>query len=395
MLNSDRQDIENIFFDYMKNSGFFYKPELTFLPSKTDKSLYFTNATVANFKDDLLNGNNRKLFTKQKCLRLHNTSKVLDKDFQVEWLSLFNMVGCLIPPEHLDYQKQNFIKMLTEAYKIDGKKLFFLVNSRDVNLYKNIPTQMLIFDNHPEKYYNWTFGMPEVDGQGLTFAFKQENGKLIDVGNLIQIKNSEKILGYEFAFGLECFQWAKEGYTSIFDAYPIFDGLDKNNNELVKCVDTVLGISAIESVNIEPSNKDARGQILKKLYRNLVYLAENCSLNNRDVRNIFIKSSQSEFDAQLNISRIMKNYSDSKALVNCQRNAFSTRKETLIEMYKSGQINQAKLQEKLLKLANGTCYIAPHERKKYFNIQNSDSNIFNKSLPILQYNQRSKNYGID
>ena len=372
MLDKKRQEIEDTFFRYMSQVGALLKPSLSFIPPSTDNSLYFTNATIVNFKEDFLRGAPEHLATKQKCLRLHNVSKILDDDFKVEWLSLFNMVGTIIPPNQLKQAKENIIELFTDKYGIEKANLVFLVNSRDVSLYRDIPSDMLVFDSHPQKYYDWTFGLKDVYGSGLTFGFRQKDGSIIDVGNLIEIKKGNEILGYECAYGLECFKWAKEGTESILDSYPVFNNLDKTDANMVKFIDTAMSVSAVESVCVEPTNKTPRGQILKKLYKNLVYLSENSNLQETDVRNIFGRISKTEFDSTLDVDLIMEHYTESKTFINCQRNAFLTRKQSLVEAYLKGEITKDFLVKKMENLADGKYYISNHEREKYFSLDNFD-----------------------
>ena len=372
MLDKKRQTIEDTFFRYMSQEGALLKPSLSLIPPQTDDSLYFTNATIVNFKEDFLKGTPEHLATKQKCLRLHNVSRILDDDFKVEWLSLFNMVGTIIPPNQLKQSKSNIIELFTDKYGIEKTNLVFLVNSRDVNLYKDIPQGMLIFDSHPQKYYDWTFGVKDVYGAGLTFGFKQKDGSIIDVGNLIEIKKGDEILGYECAYGLECFNWAKEGTESILDSYPVFDNIDKSDGNMVKFVDAAMAVSAVESVCIEPNNKTPRGQILKKLYKNLFYLSENANLHETDVRSIFDQISKTEFDDTLDVGLIMDHYLESKTFINCQRNAFLTRKKSLVEAFSRGEITKDFLVKKMESWAEGKYYISKHERDKYFSLDDYD-----------------------
>lgn len=154
MLNKDRQKLEDLFFDFINQNEISMKPPLSFLPPKDDNSLYFTNATVVNFKEDFLCGTPKHLATKQKCLRLHNTSKILKDDYKVEWLSLFNMVGTIIPSKELKDAKSNLINLMHNVYDIPRDKLVFMVDEKDENLIKDIPSEMLILNSHEQKYYD-------------------------------------------------------------------------------------------------------------------------------------------------------------------------------------------------------------------------------------------------
>ena len=368
MLNNDRQKLENLFFDFIKQNEISVKSPLSFLPPQGDNSLYFTNATVVNFKEDFLGGTPKHLATKQKCLRLHSTSKMLDDDYKVEWLSLFNMVGTIIPPKELKNAKSNLINLMSNVYDIPKNKLVFMVDAKDANLIKDIPTEMLILNSHNQKYYDWQFGCNNVKGKGLTFGVKQSDNTIIDVGNLIEITDNTHILGYECAYGLECLLWAKENKKSVFETYPIFSHFNPDDTNIVKIIDSLMSIAAIESIGIEPTNKTNRGQILKKLYRNLVYLSEKSNFSDLQIINTLDILSKTEFDDAINSKNILDHFNQSKTLVNCQRNAFLIHKEKLCDLYHDGIITIQEAEQKMFNWAEGKYYIDRHERVKYFDL---------------------------
>ncbi len=204
--------------------------------------------------------------------------------------------------------------------------------------------------------------------------------------NLIEITNGENILGYECAYGLECLQWAIENKPSIFDIYPIFNYFNKNDTNTVKIIDTAMSIAAIESVGIEPTNKTARGQIIKKLYRNLVYLSEKNNFNDKNITEIMNILSDTEFDQDINTDKILTHFHQSKTLVNCQRNAFLTRKKELCDMYKKGIITIKDAERKMLSWAEGKYYIDRHERAKYFDLETNPNKQSQSNNPIKQSN---------
>lgn len=94
-----------------------------------------------------------------------------------------------------------------------------------------------------------------------------------------------------------------------------------------------MSITAIESVGIEPTNKTSRGQILKKLYRNLVYLSEKSNFSDLHIVNTLNILSKTEFDNDVNAEKILNHFNQSKTLVNCQRNAFLFHKQKLGNLY--------------------------------------------------------------
>lgn len=176
------------------------------------------------------------------------------------------------------------------------------------------------------------------------------------------------MLGYECAYGLECLMWAKENKKSIFETYPIFSHFNPDDTNIVKIIDTLMSITAIESVGIEPTNKTSRGQILKKLYRNLVYLSEKSNFSDLHIVNTLDILSKTEFDNDVNAEKILNHFNQSKTLVNCQRNAFLFHKQKLGNLYHDGVITIKEAERKMLNWAEGKYYIDRHERAKYFDL---------------------------
>ena len=386
MLNKERQRIEDLFFDFVGRKQISSKPPLSFLPPEQDKSLYFTNATIVNFKEDVAGGASKHLATKQKCLRLHNIAKILDDDYKIEWLSVFNMVGTIIPPDQLPEAKSNLIELMSAVYGIPKDKLLFLADVKDERLIKDIPQHMLVFNSQPQSFYDWHFGSNSLRGKGLTFSARQDDGSIVDIGNLIEITDGKNVLGYECAYGLECLKWAQEQKSSILEMYPIFNYVNPHDPNVVKVIDALMSIMAIESVGVEPTNKTDRGQILRKLYRNLVYLAEKSSCDTQKMAQMLKILSETEFDDTANPDQILGRFDQFQTLVNCQRNAFLTRKKEIQRLYDSGAITRQEAEQKMLGFAEGKYYIDKHERSKYFKLD-ADSNTQSKINNVLLQNR--------
>lgn len=360
-----RIDLEKIFFEYMKEINFSIKPELPIISPENDKSLYFTNSTIVNFKEDINNNSVTNQSTRQKCLRLHNMSKILREDFKIEWPSYFNMLGLIARPENGSFIKLALLRLLIEKYKIDEKSILFMASRKHIDLYDGFPKKMLIFDTHENSYYDWTYHMPDIYGEGLTFSIKQKDNTILDVGNLIQIKKNSEILCYEIAYGIECLDWAMNGKKSLFHAYSIFDKYDKKDYKLVKIIDTIFSITAICSDKIIPTNKSSEGQILKKLYKNLVYLSENRNINDLTIFDIFKFLSKTEFNNSIDIEKAMDYYLDERQSINKNRVNFLREKDKLINKYNNGHIDYNTINKMLINVAEGKFPISPHEREKY------------------------------
>lgn len=360
-----RIKLEKVFFDFMKEIDFSIKPELPIISPKNDESLYFTNSTIVNFRDNILNNCVTNQSTRQKCLRLHNMSKILNNDFKVEWLSYFNMLGLVAKPENGEFIKLALLKLLIDKYKINKDAILLMAKKQHYDLYSGFPKDMLVFDTHNNSYYDWTYHMPEIYGEGLTFSVKQPDNTVIDIGNLIQIKKDSKVICYEIAYGLECIDWAINDKKSLFSTYPICNKYYKQDDKMAKVIDTVLSITAISSSNIVPTNKSAEGQILKKLYKNLVYLAEDAKISDSIISEMIVFLSRTEFDSTIEIEKVMGYYFSERLAINNNRSSFLIEKDKLTKRYNDGQLDYMGINKKLLNIAEGKYPISPHEREKY------------------------------
>ena len=133
---------ETIFFDYVKENHFILRNELPIVAPKEDTSLDFTNSTIVNFKQDILNNDVHNCATRQKCLRLHNMSKILDVNFKVEWLSYFNMLGLITKSDSKQFVNHVLLGLLIDKYKIPKDSILFMVNSGHRDLYAGLPEDM-------------------------------------------------------------------------------------------------------------------------------------------------------------------------------------------------------------------------------------------------------------
>lgn len=356
---------ETIFFDYVKENHFILRNELPIVAPKEDTSLDFTNSTIVNFKQDILNNDVHNCATRQRCLRLHNMSKILDVNFKVEWLSYFNMLGLITKSDSKQFVNHVLLGLLIDKYKIPKENILFMVNSGHRDLYAGLPQDMLVYDTHEKSYYDWTYHMKNIYGEGLTFSVQTKNKSIVDVGNLIQIKNSDKILAYEIAYGAECLDWAMNNKNTIFDSYAIFKDYSYEDEVLVKIIDTLYSICAITSENIVADNKTPHGQILKKLYKNLVFLFEQSDLFNTDLSELIRKLVKLEFQ-DINICEIIfNNFVSERSNINYNRSAFLKEKQKLLQRYHDGTLNREVVSKRLHNLAEGKYPISPHERQIY------------------------------
>lgn len=359
---------ETVFFDYAKKNHFNLRNELPVIAPKEDSSLDFTNSTIVNFKQDILNNNVHNCATRQKCLRLHNMPKILNPDFQIEWPSYFNMLGMITRPDDKRFVNRILLGLLIDVYKIPKENILLMVNSKHKDLCVGLPDNMLVCDTHEQSYYDWTYHMKNIYGEGLTFSVKTKNKSIVDVGNLIQIKSANKILAYEIAYGTECLYWAMNNKNTVFDSYSIFDEYSHNDKILVKIIDTLFAICAITSENIAVNNKTPHGQILKKLYKNFVFLSEQSNFSDHDLLQLIQKLVKSEFTNSGISETVYQHFLSERNAINTNRYNFLQEKQKLLQKYYDGILNKETVEKRLYNLAEGKYPISPHERQTYLAI---------------------------
>lgn len=359
---------EIIFFDYAKKNHFNLRNELPIIAPKEDSSLDFTNSTIVNFKQDILNNNVHNCATRQKCLRLHNMPKILNPDFKIEWPSYFNMLGMITKPDNKQFVNSILLGLLIDAYKIPKENILLMVNSAHKDLCYGLPDDMLVYDTHDKSYYDWTYHMENIYGMGLTFSVKTQNKAIVDVGNLIQIKNADKTLAYEIAYGTECLYWAMNNKNTVFDSYSIFNDYSYQDKILVKIIDTLFAICAITSENIAANNKTPHGQILKKLYKNFVFLSEQSNLTDQGLLELIQKLAKSEFTNADIAETIYQHFLAARGIINNNRYTFLQEKQKLLQKYYDGILSRETVEKRLYNLAEGKYPISPHERQTYLAI---------------------------
>lgn len=267
--------------------------------------------------------------------------------------------------------------LLINQYKVNQESILLMVSSAHKDLYQNFPEQMLVFDTHKKSYYDWTYHMPGIYGEGLTFSIKQPDNSIIDVGNLIQIKSDKNILAYEIAYGTECLDRALTNKKTIFDAYPVFQKLPYENMNLLKIIDTVFSVCAIANESVVPNNKTPQGQILKKLYKNMVYLVEQEQLSATALLDIMKVISDVEFLNKIDIPSVYKYFVAEKHTINDNRIRFLQEKFKILQRMPITEQTHDIIRKRLENIAEGQYPISPHERDKYLEL-------------IIPHSQRSK-----
>lgn len=200
----------NLFLDYFNKEGFQYTSEVPLITE--DKSLLFTNSTIIPWKKYLTGKTPplQGLYMSQKCLRTHSLKEEISPEMINErsfgrFLGYFNMVGLLINPNSINQLQKQIYQLLCDEYEISPDRIKLFTDSK-VDFLGDLEKVLTIEnDTMDPSYYYWSYGLNNVEGKGVTFSLKQDEGNFEDVGQLIQIKNLDEVVAYEFALGLEVF----------------------------------------------------------------------------------------------------------------------------------------------------------------------------------------------
>lgn len=287
-LQQDKELIADVFTECFKKQSFAFHAPDALVPSRDDSTL-FTGSTISTFKYLLKsNEKNYRYFTRQKCLRTHN-SKLLLKGEYAKWSSLFESVGAICS---IDYQREivsstlDFAKKLKQLKGIDYR---FNISSLDIDLQrlliscdKNVP---LHFDSQPESYYRHVFGMENVSGRNCNLAVSIDGREFNDIGNLIIIEHFSEKIALESAFGIETIVTRVNGLDSSILALPPCMDVEYPDSNMLLLIDALVSCIAILSMNIKPVATN-RGRVLRRYLQGLSYLRIHSNTSLDEMENI-------------------------------------------------------------------------------------------------------------
>jgi alanyl-tRNA synthetase len=214
-------DINNIkkiskeFTDYFKSKGYILCPSEPIIPTR-DKTIAFTNATIIPLKSYLVKSYSQPGFVVcQPCIRLWN---IANNNFDGSFTSFFRMVSILIHPNiEINTILKEIFEYIKNVLNISDDKITIHSNSSTNDLSDELHKKYKVLQNKfDDKFYKWNYGFSDIKGRGITI-FVDSNGKSRELGNFVQIKRGNKIIGYEFGFGIESCIGIINGYQNNFD----------------------------------------------------------------------------------------------------------------------------------------------------------------------------------
>jgi hypothetical protein len=177
-----------------------------------DNTILFTNDTIVPWKKYLEAGNipYPGIYMKQPCLRTKVLRDTITEEIVSErqlrrFIGYFNSLGILTHPSQGTEVQMQIGELLLDKYKISTENLCIVARS-DMNFLNEISKNIqLSFIPQKNIYYEWKYGIPGITGLGATFCILQNDNSFKEIGQLIEIKKDNKVIGYEFGFGVEAF----------------------------------------------------------------------------------------------------------------------------------------------------------------------------------------------
>lgn len=243
------------------------------LPPASDKSVYFTGATITVYKDQVEkaahSGEIDNIFSHQPCLRLQSLKNIFDK-IPPEFYGYFNMVGGILSPA----AEPAVIRALSSAFgDISEGRMLMKVSKEETPFYDIFSEGFdLEFDSHRPKYYRWVFGTDTFYGRGTTISLISKSDHVTDVGNFVRIYNSQgQHFASEIGFGVEI------AASSVLDSEIKWDGylyhhLAKENGlTSPRLIGALITTAAMVQAGVEADHSN-RGRLLKKSSKNVAHL---------------------------------------------------------------------------------------------------------------------------
>lgn len=238
-----------------------------------DRTTLFVGSTISVLKNTIFSGTLDRVFLTQPCLRTQNLKRILEVDFDPEYLSSFVMLGTLSAPDNFLAHKE--IPAFFSSFAELSERVLVRSSRTIENALFRALTQHYRheYDTREPHYYQWRYGERLLSGTGITFAFEQSDGTFLDIGNLVQIYRGKDLCAIEFGFGLETFTARLAGKGSPYAVAPDYTRLEWGISPSEKCLaDCLVVARKLSGVGVRPDSGRAPS-VLRKALRSACFLA--------------------------------------------------------------------------------------------------------------------------
>ena len=389
MLQSKLRTVEHIFEDFFSQEGFSKVLAQPIVPVNDD-SLYFTNSTIVNFKP-MINSNavpSSGAYNTQHCLRLRNMAHLLEEDSK-PYISLFKMLGTIVPASGFNPLLEKGLGLFQHGYGIPLSNVCLKLSSDDREMAEklsHVPVQKEI-DKEDSSFYQWKFGMPKIDGRGVTFSLKTRDGSFSDVGQIIQIREEGKPVAYEFAFGREALLKRVEGVSPFYKCWPIYPIIgDRYGSDSWKVMDIVSTLASIYTTDAKPDHSK-RGMVIKKILNNAASLALTHQISDETFLAYIKDFASQELQQNVDTNRLLQDLSTSKKIILINMNKLNHFCEQKKQRIDSGELSFDTAMKQCFNMAEGA-YFVPDPQKRIVLLQHFPKE---KTMPfILQLKEQNR-----
>lgn len=252
------------------------------LHSDLDTTLLFSNSTMFRFKEAIRDNQlpASGIAAQQLCLRTPDLSSYDKEGYVFNHPSLFNMVGLITPKEFTD-------TIFTETYDwlisigISPERIYIKTASDDLLANNVIPegAERVLINTENPSFYQWDYGVEGLAGEGITFSILQQDGEILDVGNIIAFVDAERnLIGWESAFGIETLT-ARRDNVPLYKKHLMFEIFGEITNEQQKpLLDSLGSVAELISQGYKPGPK--KQEYIVRKYLNIIFrLSNKLSIN--------------------------------------------------------------------------------------------------------------------
>lgn len=293
-IREQREEARTTFLNYFVSElNYRFIPAEPIVPrAQVDTSTLFTSASITPLKPFLRDGTVpiNGLAVCQPCMRLHNLVKAYDRNSVSHWLSEFEMFGTVTTPQKFEALEQEVYNYLTGVLEIDPRRISIAASSHDPDLtyfwQGKLGRSQIEKDQHNQAFYQWKYGMEKEDitGQGIHIYVHPPHSDAgyprHHVANIIRLEQGGRVIGYEFAIGLEMQLCSTMNLPRPIFATPLSGllNLQDKPNLQEKLADFLSASVTLLRAGIEPEN-NGHGHSLKKLLKGIVRTAQDCGMS--------------------------------------------------------------------------------------------------------------------
>lgn len=363
---SARQEMVAGFFEHFCSEGYQEVAAEPLIPAK-DRSVYYVGATINRFKGDMEKAvapYDGKILH-QQCLRLFSINDILKND-RAPYFCYFTMLGAYRSSSHLSKVCTDMVNFLQKGLSISPSHMRAIASNDDHNIFNPASVACnLEFSNADE--FDWKFGMMGIVGRGLLIEVMSEQGGWKEIGQIIQLSKDGQPFGCELAFGVETLQWALDGGSDFRDFWTVQEvanSLGINNDW--RFLDSVSTACVMYNAGAK-ADTSKHGQMLKKVLRNISYIAQDLQIDDNEVQLLAEKFSVIELGNVDFIPQLLSDYTESNHTVRHNQDRFRAYVQDLHKKTLDGSLALAQAFDRAVRKADGACFLPAAVRDRILN----------------------------